>query len=322
MYYIDFRYSLILWYGMIEDIRYLIVFAKIAEIGSISKGARAIGLSSATASQYLTKLEKNLGCALFYRNTRKITLTHDGGKLLETAKSILETYEQGINGLKNSAIIGSKKLNISIPAIFIHGEFMKHITDFIKDFPDLILNITYDDEKNDIVFENIDVAFRIGEPLDSSLKFKYLFDLPRSVVATKSFLSTYKEPKIPHDLEGMSWIGLSMRPHSRILKNHTNGEEVKISYRPNICVNNVEASYQLAKLDVGLAAPPNYLIKNDIIRGDIVRVLPDWELQPLHVYAIWPSNLPINSIAYALINKIYSSFSGKNAKYHIYRNEY
>jgi DNA-binding transcriptional LysR family regulator len=307
---------------MIEDIRYLIVFAKIAEIGSISKGAKAIGLSSTTASQHLTKLEKNLGCALFYRNTRKITLTNDGEKLLETAKAILETYEQGINDLKNSSIIGSKKLNISIPAIFIHGEFMKHITDFIKDFPDLILNITCDDEKNDIVFENIDVAFRIGEPLDSSLKSKYLFDLPRSIVATKNFLNTYKEPQIPYDLETMSWIGLSMRPHSRILKNNKNGEEIKISYHPNICVNNVEASYKLAKLDAGLAAPPNYLIKNDIISGELVRVLPQWELQPLHVYAIWPSNLPINNIAYSLINKIHSLFESKNTQYHIYRNEY
>ncbi|MEQ1307739.1 LysR family transcriptional regulator [Acinetobacter bereziniae] len=306
---------------MIEDIRYLIVFAKIAEIGSISKGAKAIGLSTATASQHLTKLEKNLGCALFYRNTRKITLTHDGEKLLETAKSILETYEQGINGLKKSSIIGNKKLNISIPAIFIHGYFMKYITDFMRDYPDLILNITCDDEKNDIVFENIDVAFRIGEPIDSSLKAKYLFKLPRSIVATKEFLKTYNEPQIPNDLETMKWIGLSMRPHSRLLKNNENGEEIKISYNPYICVNNVEASYQLAKLNAGLAAPPDYLSQNDILSGNIVRVLPQWELQPLNVYGIWPGNLPINSIAYSLINKIYSSFNDKNIQYHIYRDE-
>ncbi|WP_151961755.1 LysR family transcriptional regulator [Acinetobacter bereziniae] len=306
---------------MIEDIRYLIVFAKIAEIGSISKGAKAIGLSTATASQHLTKLEKNLGCALFYRNTRKITLTHDGEKLLETAKSILETYEQGINGLKKSSIIGNKKLNISIPAIFIHGDFMKYITDFMRDYPDLILNITCDDEKNDIVFENIDVAFRIGEPIDSSLKAKYLFKLPRSIVATKEFLKTYNEPQIPNDLETMKWIGLSMRPHSRLLKNNENGEEIKISYNPYICVNNVEASYQLAKLNAGLAAPPDYLSQNDILSGNIVRVLPQWELQPLNVYGIWPGNLPINSIAYSLINKIYSSFNDKNIQYHIYRDE-
>jgi len=70
-----------------------------------------------------------------------------------------------------------------------------------------------------------------------------------------------------------------------------------------------------------LAAPPDYLIENDILRGNVVRVLPQWKLQPLNVYAIWSANLPINSIAYSLINKIHSSFNSKNIKYHIYRNE-
>lgn len=80
---------------MIDDIRYLIVFAKIAEAGSISGGAEALGLTTATASAHLSKLEKNLGCALLYRNTRKLSLTHDGANLLETAKSMLALYEQG-----------------------------------------------------------------------------------------------------------------------------------------------------------------------------------------------------------------------------------
>ncbi|MEZ0534135.1 LysR family transcriptional regulator [Enterobacter sp. KB-221C9] len=77
---------------MIDDIRYLIVFAQIAEAGSISGGAEALGLTTATASTHLSKLEKNLGCALLYRNTRKLSLTHDGANLLETANFIGTSY--------------------------------------------------------------------------------------------------------------------------------------------------------------------------------------------------------------------------------------
>lgn len=294
---------------MIEDIRYLIIFAKIAEIGSISKGAKALGLSSATVSQHLTKLEKNLGCALFYRNTRKITLTHDGEKLLETAQTILETYEKGIGDFKQSSIIGKKKLNISIPAIFIHGDFMKYLVEFMSEYPDLTLNINCDDIRNDIISENIDVAFRIGELSDSSLKARYLFDLPRSIVATPNFLKLYSEPLRPSDLEKMKWIGLTMRPHFRILKHIEHGAEVEISYNPTICVDNVEASYQLVKLDAGLAAPPDYLIHDDLLKGKVTKVLPQWRLQPLRVYAIWPANLPTRGAAYHLIEKIYSAFN-------------
>lgn len=293
---------------MIEDVRYLIVFAKVAEIGSVSKGAKALGLSSTTVSQHLTKLEKNLGCALFYRNTRKITLTHDGEKLLETAQLILETYEKGISDFKQSSIIGKKKLNISIPAIFIHGDFMKYLVEFMRGYPDLTLNINCDDIRNDLVSENIDVAFRIGELSDSSLKARYLFDLPRSIVATPNFLNQHGKPQHPSELEKMKWIGLTMRPHSRVLKAIEQGDEVEIVYSPTICVDNVEASYQLVKLDAGLAAPPDYLTCDDLLNGKVVKVLPQWKLQPLRVYAIWPANLPINGVAYHLIEKIYSSF--------------
>ena len=73
---------------MIEDIRYLIVFAKIVQAGSISGGTEASGVSAATACQHLSRLEKNLGTALLYRNTRKLSLTADGAKLLDLRNGV------------------------------------------------------------------------------------------------------------------------------------------------------------------------------------------------------------------------------------------
>lgn len=294
---------------MIEDIRYLIIFAKIAEIGSISKGAKALGLSTATVSQHLAKLEKNLECALFYRNTRKITLTNDGQKLFDTAKSILELYEKGIVEFKQQSISAQKKLNISIPAIFIHAPFMQHIASFCEEYPDLTLHVTCDDHRSDIIAENIDVAFRIGELPDSSFKAKQLFQLTRSIVATPEFLANAHIVEHPRDLESLQWIGLSMRPDSRILTNKKSCERAEIFYVPHIYVNNVEASYELVKLNSGLAAPPDYLIEADLQNQKVVKVLPEWELEPLNVYAVWHANVPISGIAYALIDKIYTSFN-------------
>ena len=74
---------------MIDDIRYLIVFAKVAEAGSFSLGADALGLTTATTSAHVSRLERRLGTALLYRNTRKLSLTQDGAAVLETAKGML-----------------------------------------------------------------------------------------------------------------------------------------------------------------------------------------------------------------------------------------
>ena len=102
---------------MIDDIRYLIVFAKIVEAGSISGGADALGLTTATASTHLSKLERNLGSALLYRNTRKLSLTHDGASLLETANAMLELYEKGFIEFKQRTISTTNKLHLSLPCL-------------------------------------------------------------------------------------------------------------------------------------------------------------------------------------------------------------
>ncbi|MEX0528767.1 LysR family transcriptional regulator [Raoultella terrigena] len=292
---------------MIDDIRYLIVFAKIVEAGSISGGAEALGLTTATASTHLSKLERNLGSALLYRNTRKLSLTHDGASLLETANSMLELYEKGFIEFKQRSISTTNKLHISLPAVFINSEFTRHPADFIKEYPDVYLNISYSDTRKDIIADSIDVAFRIGELPDSSLKARHLFVLPRRVVASKKFLSNYPPVNHPDDLEKMPWIGLSMRQNSREFR-HKNGEVALIKYTPTVYVDNVEAAYTLAKQQVGLAAPPCYLSQEDITREEMQEVLPDWSLEPLKVYAIWPSNISTSSIAYTLINKIHHSF--------------
>ena len=296
---------------MIEDIRYLIIFAKIAELGSISKGAKALGLSTATVSMHLAKLEKNLECALFYRNTRKITLTYDGQKLLDTAKVMLATYESGISDFKQRSVLRKTQLHISIPAIFIHSDFMQCITTFFERYKDLTVHITCDDSRTDLIAENVDIAIRIGELPDSSFKARYLFPLARSIVATPDFLKQQPHINHPKDLINTKWIGLSMRKNKRILRHQHTGEEIEISYQPHIYVNNVEAAYRLAKLNAGLAAPPDELIQADLEQQNIVRVLPDWVLDPLSVYAVWPANIPINGIVHALIEWLYQSFNSK-----------
>ena len=296
---------------MIEDIRYLIVFAKIAQVGSISGGAKALGLTTATASLHLSRLEKNLGSALLYRNTRKLSLTNDGASLLETAASMLELYEKGVIEFKQRSISTRNNLRISIPAVFINSEFTQHIATFINAHPDVGLTISCNDSRHDIIGESIDVAFRIGELPDSSLKALHLFLLPRRVIAAREFLAGCGPIQRPEDLAQMKWIGLTMRPNTRLFRHEKTGEEVEIKYTPHVHVDNVEASYRFAQLKAGLAAPPNYLSDEGIRRNEVIAVLPEWTLDPLKVYAVWPPNISTSSIAYTLINSIYNAFNSR-----------
>jgi DNA-binding transcriptional LysR family regulator len=97
-----------------------------------------------------------------------------------------------------------------------------------------------------------------------------------------------------------------MRQNNREFR-HKSGELALVKYTPTVVVDNVEAAYALAKQQIGLAAPPRYLSEDDVKREKIQEVLPDWSLEPLKVYAIWPANISTSSIAYKLINNIYNS---------------
>lgn len=295
---------------MIEDIRYLIVFAKVAELGSLARAADEMDLSPATISAHLSKLEKNLGAALLYRNTRKVSLTADGTKLLETAQAMLGLYEKGVIDFKRRAVSTGTSLSISIPATLInHPGFMGAIAAFTKDAPDLQLVMQCSDHRSDVIGEGIDVAFRIGDLPDSSLKAKPLFAIERLVVAHPSLLQAHPRVSHPRDLAGLPWIGLAMRPDHRAFHDKR-GNRFDIRYTPRVRVDSVEAAYRLCMQGLGLAAPPVFLARDDIMRGRIWEVLPGWTLEPLAVHAVWPPNMSRNSVAYQLINTICDSFPG------------
>ncbi|MEX7609494.1 LysR substrate-binding domain-containing protein, partial [Enterobacter asburiae] len=100
----------------------------------------------------------------------------------------------------------------------------------------------YSDTRRDIIADGIDVAFRIGELPDSSLKARHLFVLPRQVVASRELLSHYPTITHPDDLAKLPWIGLNMRQNNREFR-HKNGEVAVVTYTPTVYVDNVTGKY-------------------------------------------------------------------------------
>ncbi|TQV84967.1 LysR family transcriptional regulator [Aliikangiella coralliicola] len=288
---------------MIEDVRYLIVFAKVVEKGSFRAGASSLSLSTASVSAYVSRLEENLGVALLYRNTRKLSLTSDGEKVFEVAKDIMSLYENGIYDFKRSDKTSCHNLKVSVPALFIHSEFMQKIAAFIDNNPNVNLSLLYSDIRNDIIANGIDIALRIGDMPDSTLKAKRVFSFNRKVVASNELLDKYPPITHPKDLQEFPWIGLTMRASTRTFTN-AEGDKIEIKYSPKTFVDNIDAAYRLAKLGSGIAVPPDFLANDDLANNKVVELLPDWSVDSLKVYAVWPSNVPTNSLIYDFIQSV------------------
>ena len=296
---------------MIDDIRSLIIFAKVAEHGSLSGAADALDLAVSTVSAQLSKLEVNLGAALLYRNTRKLTLTGDGEKLLETAGAMLALYEQGMLEFRERAVSMAQSLRVAVPAVLLGcAPFMAALARFSAQFGEASVELRCSDLREDVVGDGFDVAFRIGGLADSTLKARPVFSFARVVVASPALLAGAGRPRHPDDLAALPWIGLSMLPNQRTFT-HAGGESRTIRYTPRISADSVEASYQLALHGAGLAAPPLFRAEEALASGALLRMLPEWSIAPLTVHAVWPGNMSASSLAYRLIRQLHDTLGSQ-----------
>ncbi len=285
---------------MIDELRAMAVFAKIVETGSFRAASRELSLSPSVVSHHVSQLEEKLGVALLYRSTRRLSLTHDGEKLFHYAKEMLASAESGFDAIAKRANQPTGKLTITFPAGFIQGPMVDDLAAFAQAHPKVALTINFSDHQLDVIREGIDLAIRVGTVQDSTLKSKKLTDLERMMVASPEYCAKHPAPKKPTDLKSWDFIGLRMRPNDKFLTNKA-GKSVRIHYEPQVVLDNIHAVVQMAKAGLGVVTPPRFLVTKEIENGQMVELLPDWKVESLPVYAIWPPNAPRESLTYRCI---------------------
>ncbi|KVX01182.1 LysR family transcriptional regulator [Shewanella frigidimarina] len=272
---------------MINHLRHMSVFAKVVDEGSFRAAANTLGLAPSRVSQTVSDLEKYLGVSLLNRTTRKLFLTNEGRKLYIHAAEITRSAEAGINELNiySQQPIGS--LKVSMPAFLTSSSISGAIAKFAQQYPTVSLSLHYTDQVVDILNEEIDLSIRVGWLKDSSLMCRKLGESQRLLVAGPKYVMSQPIPKHPTDLKDWNWIRFSMRPNTVDFTSRA-GEEVSVSETSNISVNSADALWYFASQNLGLTILPEPVAREQIKSGELVNVLPEWQLKPLGYYAVWP----------------------------------
>lgn len=290
---------------MFDELRAIAIFAKTVETGSFRGCAKTLGLSPSVVSHHIAQLENKLGVTLLYRSTRKMSLTAEGEQLYEASKKMLEAIELGLDAILPAAEKPSGILKVSMPSILVRSGLMEKIAQFCRELPNVKLHLHFTDKIVDLIEERFDIGIRIGILEDSGLMVKKLFSFGRKLVCSPSFFEKQTRVKKPEDLSTWRWIGIEMLPLSRRFKNGV-GKSVVVNYQTTLMCDSVDAAYQLAIAGAGLSSPPDFLVEKDIKKGKLVEVLPEWHMEPLSVYAIWPQNLLKNNLASRFRNSLTS----------------
>ena len=276
---------------MIDALRALAVFAKVADLGSFRAAARALSLSPSVVSHHVSELEARLEAPLLYRSTRRLALTPDGEKLVVAARQMVEAAERGLDAVRGSTAAATGALRVTCPAFFAETDFCAGIAAFSTSHPGVELAITFTDAPRDLLRDGLDLAFRIGRLADSTHKTRKLADMHRILVASPRYLAQRRRARVPRDLQGAASIQLSSRPGAYALVS-TGGTRrpATVTLAPAVLVDSASAMRELARAGAGIASLPEVLVRDDLARGRLVDVLPGWRPASVAVHAVWPNN--------------------------------
>jgi DNA-binding transcriptional LysR family regulator len=279
---------------MIDELRSMAIFAETIKQGSFRAAAKELKLSPSVVSYQVSQLEKTVGSALIYRSTRNLSLTSEGTVLYEHALTMLKAAHQGLTQVTSGQEALRGTLTLTLPAALIKSEISKKIAKFSQLHPSLNFKLFYTDNRQDLIGKGIDLAFRAGKMHDSSLMSKRIGEINRKLVCAYELWKENGKINAPDDLTKWQWIKLDMLPNHRTLIN-AEGVKHDIVFNSNISVNSVEAMTQLCINGAGIATPPDFLIEREIKDNLLVELLPDWQVESIPLYAVWPGNVFQNS---------------------------
>jgi DNA-binding transcriptional LysR family regulator len=282
---------------MLDQLRAMAVFHKVAETGSFRGAAKALGISPSVVSHHVSSLESHLGVALLYRTTRKLSLTDEGAKLSEAAKAMTMAAEAGLSSVVSNEDRPSGRLRIAAAgAVFQASPNFDHLAAFKKAYPGVALSISFSDQKIELLGSEFDVAFRVGWLENSQYKQRKLMELSRVLVVAPDYVSQRRLPSTLADLHSWDWIKLAQLPLARQLSG--SDSSLPPTFAPPIAmeVDSVGALAVAARLGLGVAAIPRVLVAADIREGRLTALLSGRDLMPVSVHAVWPNNVAENGL--------------------------
>ncbi|MEM6465198.1 MAG: LysR family transcriptional regulator [Pseudomonadota bacterium] len=272
---------------MIDNLKQMAIFARVVDEGSFRAAAKEIGLSPSRISETVSDLEDYLGITLLHRTTRRIALTNEGRMLYARVVDMMRSAEAGLNELNALSHEPVGALRISIPAFLAVGPLTSAIASFAKLHPNVAFTVAYTDNQLDLIEDGFDMSIRAGWLEDSSMMSRKFAEGQRVLVAGTAYASQRPEPKQPSDMEDWDWLRYKNRSDTTKFT-HLDGRTENVTGRSQIEVDSIDALYHLATENVGATILPSFLAAKGEAEDKLVKLLPDWQLSPIGIYAVWP----------------------------------
>jgi len=273
---------------MSDQLRELSVFVRAAETGSFSRVSREFGISQPSVSRMVASLEARLGVKLLLRTTRRVTTTDAGAVFLERSRQILADLDEAAHVARGAESLHGI-LRVALSVAFGTREVIPRLPAFLAQHPRLRVELLISDRTEDLIAEGADLALRLGRLADSQFGARLLATTPRFVVASSDYLAQRGVPKTLADLSRHDCIigpGTSGRAGWSFKRS---GAVKSIAVEGRVQVTSAEGVIACVKAGLGLAVVSRWMCSAELERGELSRLLPDYQLDPVEVHAVYPA---------------------------------
>ncbi|NQZ07532.1 MAG: LysR family transcriptional regulator [Algicola sp.] len=283
----------------------IIEFVSVAQSQGFSSAAKQLGCSTSHVSRQVSKLEKRLGCALFARTTRLVSLTPSGQNYYDQCRDLVTGLQQANEQVKTQQLKLVGTLRVSAAGSFAEQQVAPALMEFALIHPELSIEFDFNSKKVNFIEDGIDFAIRYGKLEDSGLVARKLLAHPMMAVASSAYLAKHGVPKNPKDLKS----------HSCIISNNDHwlfdceGHQDNIKVHGRWKSNNGQAVVNACEKGLGIAYMPQHNFLQSIKRGNLVPILESFWRTDSHSWIVYQNRRFLPMRARLAIDYLLEHFS-------------
>jgi LysR family transcriptional regulator for bpeEF and oprC len=253
-------------------------FVRVADLHSFTRAADALGVSRAVVSTHVAELEKHLRCQLFHRTTRRVGLTSDGAEYLTRCQRILAELEAADEALRGTRTLVQGRLRVDVPVVFGRALLLPALPKFTARYPDLQLEVQFNDRVIDLIAEEVDLVVRVGAVREPHLVARRVVTTRLLTCAAPEYLRAHGGVATPEELRRHKLVGHlaagSRRAHKWLFQRGTARKQLSLPF--NVAFNSVEAQVMAAIRGAGVVQTMDLVVAEALATGRLEVVLREW----------------------------------------------
>jgi DNA-binding transcriptional LysR family regulator len=287
-----------------SELSALATFLVVAEERSFTRAAKRQGVSPSAVSHAMRALEEEVGVRLLARTTRSVSLTESGEQLLRRLRPALtevgETLEE-ISGRRDKA---AGRVRLLLPRLAVSSVLAPKLGKLSREYPDIVLDVTTDDSRRDIVADGFDAGIHFGEYIQKDMiAVRVSPDHRPAIVGSPAYLDSHPRPKVPRDLLQHRCINFRHGAAGLYRWEFEKGKKsFSVAVSGSLIVDDLELVIRGALQGVGLAYVAEHEIASELADGSLIRVLQDWCQPYPGFFVYYPSRRQQTAALSALVS--------------------